>query len=164
MGNMGIYSVGTEIVYRIVQTGRTVCFAGVSPEGLTREILTKHSCLHLSWLFAFQSCAGHMYHLCRAYASFRRILSRELPAKTLLSSIAWVFTLSLYHTTLTIKSHNKYKVQKIEWNYNQIWHGIKPTKHIIVNYNFTHLILNLVLVNTCVCVCIYIYIYIYMYI
>ena len=31
----------------------------------------------------------------------------------------------------------KYRVQKIEQNYNQIWHGIKPTKHIVVNYNFT---------------------------
>ena len=37
-------------------------------------------------------------------------------------------TLSYYHTTLTIKSHNKYRVHKIENNYNQIWHGIKANK------------------------------------
>ena len=37
-------------------------------------------------------------------------------------------TLSLYHTTLTIKSHNKYMVQKTEHNYNQIWHGIRANK------------------------------------
>ena len=34
-------------------------------------------------------------------------------------------TLSLSHTTLTNKTHMKYRVQKIEHNYNQIWHGIK---------------------------------------
>ena len=37
-------------------------------------------------------------------------------------------TLSLYHTTLTIKSHNKYRVQKIEYNYNQIWYEIKANR------------------------------------
>ena len=31
----------------------------------------------------------------------------------------------------------KYKVHKIEQNYNQIWHGIKANKYIVVNYNFT---------------------------
>ena len=46
-------------------------------------------------------------------------------------------TLSLSHTTLTNKSHMKYKVHKIEHNYNQIWHGIKVNKYIVVNYNFT---------------------------
>ena len=53
MGNVGIYNVGTysvgiESEYQIVQTGRTKYFVGVSQEGLTREILAKHSCLHLS--------------------------------------------------------------------------------------------------------------------
>ena len=47
VGNVGIYSVGTESVYQIVQFGRTECFAGVSREGLTSELLAKHSCLHL---------------------------------------------------------------------------------------------------------------------
>ena len=31
----------------------------------------------------------------------------------------------------------KYKVHKIEQNYNQIWHEIKANKNIVVNYNFT---------------------------
>ena len=31
----------------------------------------------------------------------------------------------------------KYRVHKIEYNYNQIWHGIKANKYIVVNYNFT---------------------------
>ena len=30
----------------------------------------------------------------------------------------------------------KYKVHKIEQNYDQIWHGIKANKNIVVNYNF----------------------------
>ena len=32
---------------------------------------------------------------------------------------------SLSHTTHTMKSHIKYRVHKIEQNYNQIWHEIK---------------------------------------
>ena len=31
----------------------------------------------------------------------------------------------------------KYRVHKIEQNYNQIWHRIKANKYIVVNYNFT---------------------------
>ena len=38
--------------------------------------------------------------------------------------LPWVFTLSLSHTTLTNKSHKKYRVHKIEQYYNQIWHRI----------------------------------------
>ena len=47
VGNVDVYSVGTESVYPIVQYGRTECFASVSREDLTCEILAKHSCLHL---------------------------------------------------------------------------------------------------------------------
>ena len=47
VGNVGIYSVGIESVYQIVQSGKTESFTGVSREGLTRELLAKHSCLHL---------------------------------------------------------------------------------------------------------------------
>ena len=47
---------------------------------------------------------------------------QKLPAKTSL-----LFTLpksshSLSHTTLTMKSHIKYRVHKIEHNYSKIWH------------------------------------------
>ena len=48
VGNVGIYSVGAESVYQIGRSGKTKCFASVSREGLTRELLAKHSCLHLS--------------------------------------------------------------------------------------------------------------------
>ena len=53
--------------------------------------------------------------MCKTHASFREMLSRELPIKTLQSSICLSHhSLSLSLTTLTIKSHNKYMVQKIE--------------------------------------------------
>ena len=48
-------------------------------------------------------------------------------------------TLLLSHTILTNKSQMKYRVHKIEHNYNQIWHGIKANKYIVVNYYFTTL-------------------------
>ena len=48
VGNVGINSVGTKSVYQIVQFGKTECFASVSREGFNRELLTKHSCGHLS--------------------------------------------------------------------------------------------------------------------
>ena len=64
--------------------------------------------------------------ICRAHALLHGMLSLEMPTKT-----SSVFNSSLYHTTLTIKSHNKYRVQKIEYNYNQIWHGIKANKQHI---------------------------------
>ena len=69
--------------------------------------------------------------MCRTYALLRGMLSREIPAKT--SSVfnnLSLHTFSLSHN-LTIKSHNKYRIQKIEYNYNQIWHGIKANKQHI---------------------------------
>ena len=67
--------------------------------------------------------------MCRAHALFRGMLSCEIPTKTssVFNSLS-LHTLSLYHTTFTIKFHNKYRVQKIEYNYNQIWHEIKANK------------------------------------
>ena len=81
MGNVGIYSVGTETMYQIVQTGRTECLVGVSREGLTHEILARHSCLH-------PLLTLHIPVMCKAHASLRRKLSCEIPARTLLASIA----------------------------------------------------------------------------
>ena len=37
VGKVGIYSVGIESVYQIVQSGITECFAGVLREVFTRE-------------------------------------------------------------------------------------------------------------------------------
>ena len=82
---MGIYSVGTKSVYQIGQSGNTKCFTSVSREGLIRELLTKHSCLHPVLTLRIPV-------IYRAYASFHGMLSRELPVKTLQSLIASVFT------------------------------------------------------------------------
>ena len=81
VGNVGIYNVGIKSMYQIVQTNRIECLVGVSREGLTREILAKHNCLHP----ALTLC---ILVMCKAHASFCGMLSRELPAKTLQSSIA----------------------------------------------------------------------------
>ena len=81
MGNVGIYSVGTETMYQIVQTGRIECLMGVSREGLTREILARHSCLHPLLTLRIPI-------MCKAHASLRRNLSCEIPTRTLLASIA----------------------------------------------------------------------------
>ena len=115
VGNDGIYSVGEDIVEQIGQNSKTDCFAGISWEGLTRETLMKTSCLH-------PILTLHILVLFRAHASLRRMLTHKLPAKTLQSSIFLEssHTLSLSHITLTNKSHNKYRVQKIKHNYTKI--------------------------------------------
>ena len=48
VGNDGICRRGAKGVTQKVQAGRTASLAGVSREGLTREILARHSCLHLA--------------------------------------------------------------------------------------------------------------------
>ena len=118
VGNDGIYSLGKDVVEQIWQNSKTKCFVGISREGLTRETLAKTSCHHLSWLFAFQSCAEHMLHFAG------RLLS-SYPWKHLWFSMSLESSHFLSHITLTMKSHIKYKGQKIEQNYNQIWHEIK---------------------------------------
>ena len=130
--NESIYNVGKDRVYQKWQSGKTKCFASVSREGLTRETFAKTSCLH-------PVLTLRILIMCRAHASLHRKLTHELPVK--IASVfnwPWVFTLSFSHTQpLQIKTHKKYRVHKIEQNYNQIWHGIKANKNIVVNYNFT---------------------------
>ena len=77
MGNVGINSVGAESVYQTGQAGRTECLAGVSREGLTRKTQLSPSGLTL-----------RIPVMCKAHASFCGMLSRDIPAKTLQSSIA----------------------------------------------------------------------------
>ena len=94
VGNVGIYSVSTKSVHQIRQFGKTECFASISLESLTRELLAKHNCLYP----ILTLCIPVMY---RAYASFCGMLSHELPAKTLQSLIC----LSLHILSHT---HNPY--------------------------------------------------------
>ena len=130
--NGSIYSMGKDRVYQKWQSGKTECYAGVSREGLTRETLAKTSCLH-------PVLTLRILVMCRAHASLHGKLTREILAKTasVFKCLKSSHTLSLSHTTLTNKTHMKYRVHKIEHNYNQIWHGIKANKNMVVNYNFT---------------------------
>ena len=133
---------GTENVYQIGQFGKTKCFASISLEGLTCELFAKHSYLH-------PVLTLHIPIMCRAHASFCRMLSHELPAKTLQSSICLslhthTHTLSLSHTqplqlNPTINTWYK-RLNKITIKFVT---EIKPTKQIVVNYNFTDLIVRL---------------------
>ena len=132
LGNVGIYNVGTESVYQIGQSGKTKCFASVSREGLTRELLAKNSCLHPVLTLRIPV-------MCRAYASFHGMLSHKLLAKTLQSSICLsLHTLSLPLTqplqlNSTINTGYK-RLNKITIKFGT---KLKPTKQIVVNYNFT---------------------------
>ena len=114
--NVGIYSVDTESVYQIGQSGKTERFASVSREGLTRKLLAKHSCLYY-----FAGCLVARY-----------------PRKLFSLRFAWVFTLSFSHTqplqlNPTINTGYK-KLNKITIKFGT---ELKPTKQIVVNYNFT---------------------------
>ena len=77
MGNEGINSVGTESVYQIVQCGRTKCLAGRPYPRDTRETQLSSFVLTI-----------RIPVICKAHASLRGMLSHELPARTLLASIA----------------------------------------------------------------------------
>ena len=81
VGNDDIYGVGIESVYQIGQSSKTECFASISREDLTPQA-TRKTQLSPSVLTL---CILVMYS---AHASFHGMLSRELPIKTLLSSIA----------------------------------------------------------------------------
>ena len=132
MGNVGINSVGTESVNQTGQAGRTECLTGVSREGLIREILARHSYLHLAWLFAFRSCARHMLPFARCLVMS---YSRNLFSLQLLESS---YSLSLSNTqplkwNSTINTRYK-RLNKITIKFGT---ELKSTKHIVVNYNFT---------------------------
>ena len=61
--------------------------------------------------------SSHSNHVQSTCFTLRKA-SRELPTSNHASQY-------LSYITLTIKSHIKYSVQKIEHDYNRIWYGIK---------------------------------------
>ena len=70
--------------------------------------------------------------MCRAHASFRGIFNRELPVKTLLSSIAWVFThtLSLSITQpLQLNPTINIGYKRLNKITIKFWHGIANKTH-----------------------------------
>ena len=105
------------------------CFAGKPYPQATRETQLSPFILTLRILV-----------MCRTHASFHGMLSRKLPAKILLSSIAWVFTrtLSLSITQplqLNPTINTEYKrLNKITIKFDM---ELKPTKHVVVNCIFT---------------------------
>ena len=68
---------------------------------------------------------------CTSYLAFHGLSTLEPFANfTFFTSLHQTLTLNPY-----VKSH---KIQENDWTkYNQIWHGIKANKNIVVNYNFT---------------------------
>ena len=88
----------------------------------------------LPWLFAFQSCARHMHH-------FAGCLLASYPQKHL----SFQFALSLH--TLSLSLTQPLQIN-ITWNIGykrlnritiKFGTKLKPTKHIVVNYNFTQI-------------------------
>ena len=77
VGNVSISSVGTESVNQTGQASRTECLAGRPYPQDTHETQLSSSGLTL-----------RISVMCKAYASFHGVLSRELPAKSLQSSVA----------------------------------------------------------------------------
>ena len=122
MGNGGIYSVGTDSVYQKWQFSKIECFTSISREGLTCETLAKTSCLHPVLTLRIPVMR-------RAYASFRKMLSRELPAKIFSLLFAWVFTHSL-SLTQPLQINPTWNKGYIKLNTITIKFGteLKPTK------------------------------------
>ena len=135
VSNDGRYSVGENVVEQIKQNSKTNCFVDISRVRSRRKALPmrhsrKPTVSIISWLFTFQSCARHMHHFAGCllasypwkHSSCQFFLSLHTHTHTLSLS------LSLSHITLTNKSHMKYRIQKIEHNYNQIWYRTKANK------------------------------------
>ena len=106
MGNDGIYSVGRDLEYQILQIGKTECFVYFWPEGLTRETLTKTICHNFSH-------SSHVLSTC--YTGYKR-----------LNKITIKFGIELKPTQLSCKSQL----------YNSFGHGKKTMKeHILASKN-----------------------------
>ena len=105
---------------------------GVLWEGLTYETLAKTSCLHPVLTLRIPV-------MCRAHASLREMLTRELPAKTLQSSVCLSLqSLSLSHTQpLQINPTLNIRYKRLNIIIIKFDTELKLTKHIVVNYNYT---------------------------
>ena len=75
--------------------------------------------------------------MCRTYVSLCGKASRKLPTKTSCSSLCLESSHSFSHTTLTKKSHIKYKVHR-DWTKLQSNLERNKSQHkLVVNHNFT---------------------------
>ena len=133
VGNIGINSVGTESVYQNWQSGKIECLAGVSREGLTREILARHSCLHSVLTLRIPACTSYMSHFagCLIMRYLRKLFNLQLLESSHSLSITQPLQLNP-----TINTWYK-RLNKIT---NKFDTELKLIKYIVVNYNFTLII------------------------
>ena len=80
LGNVSIYSVGKDMVEQINQNSKTECFANISQESLTREIVAKTSCHQIVMTFRIPV-------MCSSRDLLRGKFTREIPVKTTPSSM-----------------------------------------------------------------------------
>ena len=130
VNNMGINSVGIKSVYQNWQFGKTKFLAGVSREGLTREILARHSYLHPVLTLRIPACVSHISHFmgCLVMRYPQKLFSLQL----LDSSHSLSITQPL-QSNLTINTGYK-RLNRITIKFGT---ELKPIKHIVVNHNFT---------------------------
>ena len=97
---------------------------------LTHEILARHSCLHPVLTLCIPTCASHMSHFvgCLIARYLRKLLSLQLLESSHFLSI-----------TQPLQSNPTINIGYKRLNRITIKFGteLKPTKHIVVNYNFT---------------------------
>ena len=103
---------------------------GVSWKGLTREILTRHSCVHPILTLHIPACASHMSHFA-GYLVIRYL--RKLFNLQLLESSHSLSITQLLQSNPTINTGYK-RLNRITIKFGT---ELKPTKHIVVNHNFT---------------------------
>ena len=130
MGNMGINSVGTESVYQNWQSGKTECLTGVSQKGLTHEILMRHNYLHPVLTLHIPACASHMSRFARCLVAR---YSRKLFSLQLLESSHSLSITQPLQSNPIINTRYK-RLNRITIKFGT---ELKPTKHIVVNHNFT---------------------------
>ena len=80
VGNVGIHSVGKDMVEQISKNSKTFCFASISREDLTREIVTKTSCHQIVMTLRIP-------FMCSSRGLLHGKFTREIPAKTTPSSM-----------------------------------------------------------------------------
>ena len=102
----------------------------VLQEGLTREILARHSCLHPVLTLRIPACASHMSHFagCLVTRYPRKLFNLQL-----LEFLHSLFIRQPLHSNPTINTGYK-RLNRITIKFGT---KLKPTKHIVVNHNFT---------------------------
>ena len=80
VGNVAIHSVSKDMVEQISKNSKTFCFASISREDLTREIVTKTSCHQIVMTLRIP-------FMCTSRGLLHGKFTRKIPAKTTPSSM-----------------------------------------------------------------------------